>query len=264
MTREITGLNEIEGAFDAVIADQYGVLHDGRMAFPGALDALYQLKARNVPVVALTNSGKRAKTNQHRLARLGFPNDLFRCVISSGEIARDRIEGLRAGSAVLLVAKQNERELTDGLDIREVQIGEPADLVVIAAVEPSKRARSDYADDLLPYAREKILALVVNPDHLSVENGKAVYGPGAVAEDYAHFGGPVEILGKPALQMFNTSLQALGNPSPSRVLVIGDSPHHDIAGAKIAGMTTLLIRDGIQSGLDGVIPDFAMEHLVWA
>ncbi len=263
MSRELKGLNEIASEFDAVIVDQYGVLHDGQTAFSGALEALTELNSRNIPVVALTNSGKRAQTNARRLARLGFPNDLFHAVVSSGEIARDRIAHLHAGSTVLLVARQGERDVIDGLNVKSADIGDPADLIVIAAVEPSLKSRSDYANALSPYADRRVPALLVNPDDLAIENGNVVFGPGAVAKDYARSGGPVEVLGKPARQMFDTALQALGNPPADRVLMIGDSPHHDIQGASDLGLKTLLVLDGVQSGLEGIDPTFTMKCLAW-
>ncbi|MEO1316601.1 MAG: TIGR01459 family HAD-type hydrolase, partial [Pseudomonadota bacterium] len=80
MTRDIRGLAEIRAAFDTVLIDQFGVLHDGRAAFPGAADCLQRLAASGVPMAALSNSGKRSHLNTARLARLGFPASLFQAV----------------------------------------------------------------------------------------------------------------------------------------------------------------------------------------
>lgn len=263
MTQEICGLQEIEGEYSAVIIDQYGVLHDGQTAFPGAIDVLSTFQAKQIPVVALTNSGKRAKTNEERLQRLGFPADLFKAVVSSGEIARDQLKRLPRGSSILLIAREGENELIEGLDLTQAESGETVDMIVISAVEANRKSRADYAEILLPYARKKTPALLVNPDHLSIDGGFVTFGPGAVAEDYAHSGGPVEVLGKPARKMFSVALAALGNPAPNSVLMIGDSPHHDIGGAADTGLQTLLIREGVQSGLEGVQPDYAMRRLAW-
>jgi ribonucleotide monophosphatase NagD (HAD superfamily) len=38
--KRIAGLREIAGEFDLFLVDQYGVLHDGVAAYPGAIDAL--------------------------------------------------------------------------------------------------------------------------------------------------------------------------------------------------------------------------------
>ena len=55
MTAEIASLEDIVDRFDGVLIDQFGVLHDGRAAFPGARDCLERLAARGVPVVAFSN-----------------------------------------------------------------------------------------------------------------------------------------------------------------------------------------------------------------
>ncbi|WP_138464619.1 TIGR01459 family HAD-type hydrolase [Poseidonocella sp. HB161398] len=263
MTRQIAGLSEVASRFDAVVADQYGVLHDGCAAFPGTREALEALAGSGVPVVALTNSGKRAAANAERLARLGFPGSLFRAVISSGELARARLAALPPGSPVLLVAREGETGLIDGLGLCPAGPADEAAAVIIAAVEPQRRDRAAYAAMLAPHARRGTPALLVNPDLITVDGGAAVFGPGAVAEDYAAAGGPVEFLGKPAPAMYEAALAALGHPDPARTLMIGDSPLHDIAGARAAGLATLLIRGGVQSGLPGAEADFAAERLAW-
>jgi ribonucleotide monophosphatase NagD (HAD superfamily) len=73
------------------------------------------------------------------------------------------------------------------------------------------------------------------------------------------------MLGKPGIEMFRAGLGALGDPPPGRVLMIGDSPGHDIAGAATAGCRTLWISSGVQSGADSFVasPDFRMKHLRW-
>ncbi len=35
MTRRIRGLSEIAGDFDAMLIDQFGVIHDGQHLYPG-------------------------------------------------------------------------------------------------------------------------------------------------------------------------------------------------------------------------------------
>ena len=63
MTPWIEGLRAIADRFDAVLVDQYGVLHDGRRAFPGAADCLRALRAAGKRIAVVSNSGKRAGPN---------------------------------------------------------------------------------------------------------------------------------------------------------------------------------------------------------
>ena len=51
----------VASSFGAIFFDQYGVLHDGHRAYPGAREALATLKSRGVKIVILSNSGRRAK-----------------------------------------------------------------------------------------------------------------------------------------------------------------------------------------------------------
>jgi len=271
MTREIGGLSEIVADFDAVLVDQYGVLHDGRRAFPGAREALDALRDRGLPVVALTNSGKRAAENAARLDRLGFPESLFTAIVSSGEVVwRDLRERLAAGSLapgsrVLVLSRDQDRSVVAGLDLKPVCPGDPADLVIIASVEPERLSRERYREMLLPHAEAGVPAICANPDHVIYAGDATAFGPGIVAADYAAAaGGPVRYAGKPAADFFAVALVEAGNPVPARTLMIGDSSHHDIAGAAAVGIATLLVTGGVQAETGASAEaDFAIERLVW-
>ncbi|MEO0429062.1 MAG: TIGR01459 family HAD-type hydrolase [Pseudomonadota bacterium] len=274
MTRDIRGLAEIRAAFDTVLIDQFGVLHDGRTAFPGAADCLQGLAASGVPMAALSNSGKRSHLNTARLARLGFPASLFQAVITSGELAHARLaerlaDGrLPKGAPVAVISRDDDTSMIAGLSLRSVALRDTPSLLIIAAAEPEKRTLDSYVDEMAPLARAGVPALCINPDRWIYANGIAAFGPGKLAERYRDLGGRVEMLGKPGREMFEAGLKAL-DARPERCLMIGDSPEHDIAGAKAAGCQTLLISTGVQSGTapEGVaqhemVPDYRMESLV--
>jgi ribonucleotide monophosphatase NagD (HAD superfamily) len=104
--------------------------------------------------------------------------------------------------------------------------------------------------------------------------------PGALAAFYQSLGGAVQFIGKPYPAMFEAALQRLGDPPPERVLVIGDSLDHDVAGGRTAGMLTLLITSGAHretlakaaggeqavsalAGSDVRMPHWTMKHLAW-
>jgi hypothetical protein len=72
MMKRIAGLRDIADQFDLYFVDQYGVLHDGVAAYPGAVDGLARLASGGRKVIVLTNSGKGAPENLARLGALGF------------------------------------------------------------------------------------------------------------------------------------------------------------------------------------------------
>ena len=70
---------------------------------------------------------------------------------------------------------------------------------------------------------------------------------------------------KPDPRFFEHALELSGH-EPADVLFVGDSPEHDIAGAKAAGMRTALIVDGgmpppLQTGRNTADPDHVIERL---
>jgi haloacid dehalogenase superfamily, subfamily IA, variant 1 with third motif having Dx(3-4)D or Dx(3-4)E len=80
---------------------------------------------------------------------------------------------------------------------------------------------------------------------------------GKIAQLYQEMGGSCEYFGKPHAQHFKACLRELGLEA-SKVAHVGDSLHHDIAGANDAGISSVFITGGIHSNeLDasvGVIP----------
>jgi len=269
MPQTITHLSEILGSVDGLLLDQFGVLHDGKRAFPGAIECVQALQERGVPMVALSNSGRRARPNADRLARLGFSVGAFKAVVTSGELARDLLlqrladNHLTEGGAVLLLSRENDHSLIDDLPVTGARPGDPIELVIISGNNPETHSREDYRRLLTPLARAGVPAICANPDTMIYAGNQASYGPGLVAKDYADAGGEVVYLGKPDAAMFSAGLRALGPITPERCLMIGDSPRHDILGGNRAGCRTLLITSGVQAGTpDGeATADFSMEKL---
>ncbi|KZM48551.1 TIGR01459 family HAD-type hydrolase [Labrenzia sp. OB1] len=267
--RTISNLSEILPSVDALLLDQFGVLHDGTRAFAGAIECVEALQERGLPLVALSNSGRRAKPNMDRLVRLGFPASAFKAMVTSGELTRHDLlkrlaDGrLKPGNSILMLARENDASLLDGLGVKVAEPGEAVHLVIISGAEPETHSREDYKRLLSPLARAGVPAICANPDTSIYAGESASFGPGLLAEDYAAAGGTVDTFGKPGAAMFQAGLEALGKPDPGRCLMVGDSLHHDILGGQRAGCQSLLVTSGVQAGLaeDGVEPDYAMDRL---
>jgi ribonucleotide monophosphatase NagD (HAD superfamily) len=56
-------------------------------------------------------------------------------------------------------------------------------------------------------------------------------------------------IGKPFPEIYTAALQAVGDPVLERVVGIGDSVEHDIAGARSAGARSALVRTGVLTNL---------------
>ena len=67
--RPIASLSEVASGYDAVILDQWGVLHDGSAPYPRAAAAMTAL-ARVTRIAVLSNSGKRSAVAARRYNRV--------------------------------------------------------------------------------------------------------------------------------------------------------------------------------------------------
>lgn len=70
--RRMTSLRDIVGDFDAIVFDQWGVLHNGSAAYPGAIEAVESLAGDGLRLAVLSNSGKRSAPNRKRIVSMGF------------------------------------------------------------------------------------------------------------------------------------------------------------------------------------------------
>ena len=246
----LRGLADIADRFDGFVLDQWGVLHDGGCPYPGAADCLEALSASGKPVAVLSNSGKRADANRVRLAEIGLPVDRLTAVVTSGEatfqaVAADALPFPVRGGRVLLFSRGGDRDIVAGLDLTLVDDPTEADTVLLAGTDMPQRPAGDYLA-LLGVAAERGLPMIcANPDVTGLAPDGLIAGPGSLALRYEQMGGRVQRVGKPDPLIYESCLDALGRPPRHRVLAVGDSLTHDIAGGRGAGMATLLIAGGI-------------------
>ncbi len=257
----LDGLSAVAARYDAYLLDQFGVLHDGTNVYPGVLDCLEALKEAGKRVVILSNSGTRREANRKRLARLGIPPELYEDFVTSGEVTRAYLNSaptelrapdsqghagaLRCLPLGALIGGDSERAILAGLDVAEAAGIEDADFVMVASFgqEPPPR---DAFDNVLAAARRRGLMLVcANPDVKGVSPNGLIHAPGAVAADYEAAGGKVAYIGKPHPLIYRHVLKNLAPVPPSRVLAVGDSLSHDIAGAQGVGIASALVVEGI-------------------
>lgn len=249
MTRRLATLAEIAGDFDAIVLDQWGVLHDGTRPYPGARHCLADLRAAGTRLAVLSNSGKRAAPNAARITGMGFGAGLFEVVMTSGEaLWRDIAEGRVAERALYAIerAPGDAAAWAEGLDVAITPTLDGAEAVLLMGLPDG--AKTDAFADALDQARTHDLPVFcTNPDRASPRaSGQIVMSPGALAHAYADAGGRVQFYGKPHLPVFRALETALGAP-PERLLMVGDSLEHDIHGGHAAGWSTAFVEGGLHA-----------------
>ena len=244
-----SNIDSLIPCYDAFLIDQFGTLHDGLMAYPGAAAALMRIRAAGRKVVLLSNSGRPLKPNANRLASLGIGPETYDFLLTSGEVAArminsDLVPAARGVSRCLLLERPGEGSILDRLNFQSAA-PEAAQLVLIAGSEGDRLSLDWYAELLAPLARRGVPALCLNPDRTMLTAHGPSFGSGQIAETYAALGGEVIWIGKPYLEIYRMALDMLGQKSTVRVAGVGDSVEHDIAGAKAAGCDAWLVRAGI-------------------
>ena len=251
----ISGLGALAHAADAFLIDQFGTIHDGEAPYEGAIETLRSLRAAGKRVILLSNSGRRAANNIHRLAAMGIATDCFDASLCSGEVAWQVLRAappayLRHRCRVLLFARDPALDILEGFDIARVETAEEADLVMIAGSETDRHGYDALWSRMAPAAARGVPAICTNPDRLMLAGGRLHPGAGALAEAYQAAGGTVRWFGKPHADVYDAALSLLPGVSSARIFGVGDSLEHDIVGAIAAGCRGILVRTGIIGGLD--------------
>ena len=261
MTRAIESIQEVAREYDAVVLDQWGVLHDGSEPYPGAVAALESLRSAHVRLAVLSNSGKRASRNEARIAAMGFAPDLFDQVMTSGEALWLDVRSGRVPERRYFFVERAHGDANSwagGLDVTICGVPEAAEAILIMGL-PENAAAEEWQDVLDHAMTANLTVYCSNPDRASPRPGdRNTLAPGALAHMHKEKGGNVVFYGKPHRHAFEALEHSLGG---SRLLMVGDSLEHDIAGAHGAGWDSVFVQGGLlrENFADGDASDILAE-----
>jgi len=248
----ISGIREIAPDYDGFILDLWGVLHDGTRPYPGVLDCLHELRAAGKRICLLSNAPRRVGAVIRRLRELGFPDDAYDHVMTSGEATHEAlIDAPDAfhrdlGRRCLHIGPDRDDVHVDaGLDI--VARPEDATFVLCTGIDDFSETVADYAEILEACARRKLPMVCANPDLVVVVGGTMAICAGTLAAHYETLGGRVAYHGKPYAPVYDRCLNLLGIGDRGRIVAVGDSFRTDIAGANSAGIDSVLVIGGIHA-----------------
>jgi HAD superfamily hydrolase (TIGR01459 family) len=246
----LTEARDLLSRYDVVFCDVWGVVHDGLKAFPAACEALTRFRAGGGTVVLVSN----APVPQEQVARMlmsrAVPDTAYDAIVSSGDIALAHIIGAKFGAVHCIGPRDRDSALFDKIPARKTELAE-ADAIVCSGLTDDRHETAESYRPLLEQALARKLPFVcANPD-LVVDVGGTLYlCAGAIADLYAHMGGPVFWAGKPHANAYGTALGVAerlrgGSVQADRVLGIGDALRTDLKAAQGAGVDGLFIASGI-------------------
>ena len=249
MTQVIASIDAVADRYDAFLCDVWGVIHNGRKAYPAAVAALTRLRAQGKHVILITNVPKPRGPIPAQLDRLGVPRDAWDAIVTSGDAIRVELAARAPGPMFRIGPGDYDRPLWEGLGLVEAPLGEAA-FIGISGLNRDDETPADYVD-LLRQAKARDLDLIcANPDIVVQYGDRLIWCAGAIAEAYEAIGGRVIMAGKPHAPIYELAARELdavagGRIDTSRILCIGDGVATDIVGANAQGLDSLFIASGM-------------------
>jgi HAD superfamily hydrolase (TIGR01459 family) len=279
----LSGLHDIADDYDALVCDVWGVLHNGRVPFLAAADALRAFRERRGPVVLLSNAPRLVATLMKQFEHIGVPTDCFDAVVTSGVAARSELAARARGHklAMFHLGPERDCDVFEGLDVESVSADEAEVVLCTGLFDDDHETPDDYAGRLAELKERSLTMLCANPDIVVQRGGQLVYCAGALAREYEKIGGEVIYFGKPHPAIYDLTLETMRKTcgrTVTRVLAVGDGMATDLAGANAMGFDALFVAHGIHAAelgemthetlaqlfeKTGVRARAAMRELVW-
>ena len=279
------GLSQLSGAYDVLLCDVWGVIHNGRESFPAACAALARYRAERGPVILISNSPRPAGPVIEQLDSLGVPRAAWSQIVTSGDATR-LLLAERAPGPAWLIGPERDAPLYEGLGLEASDLDQARFISVTGPYDDENDEPADYRDRFCEAIDRDLTMICANPDIVVQRGEKLIYCGGALAQLYESLGGKVVMAGKPYPAIYELSLAkaqaALDRPlDRARVLCIGDGLPTDIRGANAQGLDVLFVASGIHGGetigpdglnvpavqdllrQEGLSATYAIADLVW-
>lgn len=259
----VAGIRAIaeSGSFKAWFLDQFGVLHDGKKPYPGAILALEKLAGNGAKMVIISNSSRRSSVTMDKLKSLGFDTSCFLATITSGELTHQHLLKRNdpwfaaLGRKCIHITWGNRGAISlEGLGLQVVNNVDDAEFILAHGTEalgspsgdPLPKSLEELEQVLMLGLERRLPMVVANPDYVTVEARDLRVMPGTLAAKYENLGGEVKWMGKPDKVIYNSAM-SLAGVGAHECIMVGDSLHHDIKGANASGIASAFITGGIHA-----------------
>ena len=255
----LAGLKDLPSRYAGLIVDLWGVIHDGITPYPGVIEAMAAVKDSGRSLVMLSNAPRRAQALIELMTDMGIARHLYDDIITSGEAVFDELLTRRdpwfskLGRRCLHMGTERDRDLFEGLSLDLVDDLGQAQFLLVTGPDDYEDRVEDFMP-LMDSAKARGLPMVcANPDLVVIRSGRPLVCAGALAAYYGDIGGDVCYRGKPDPAIYDVCIERMGISDRSRVLGVGDAFATDVAGARAAGIDSLLCTGGIHAEEIGTV-----------
>ncbi|RLM60892.1 hypothetical protein C2845_PM14G19860 [Panicum miliaceum] len=192
--------------------DQFGILHDGKKPYPGAILALEKLAGNGAKMVIISNSSRRSSVTMDKLKSVGFDTSCFLATITSGELTHQHLLKRNdpwfaaLGRKCIHITWGNRGAISlEGLGLQVVNNVDDAEFILAHGTEalgspsgdPLPKSLEELEQVLMLGLERRLPMVVANPDYVTVEARDLRVMPGTLAAKYENLGGEVKWMGKP-------------------------------------------------------------------
>jgi HAD superfamily hydrolase (TIGR01459 family) len=246
----INSLLDITPKYDTIFTDMFGVIWDGDTFFDGVLNTLAKLKTAGKKIYIISNATTVGTLMSEKAERAGLILDThFDGFITSGDTLKNQLSN---GFFEQISGKNNYQFYIIGRDNpllfqnishHQTRSLDEADFVYISSliingVHP--QSLDAFMPDLERALSLNLPAVCANPDFFAFYKELKYYTGGSAAKWYEEHGGKTYWVGKPYTNIFEYALKITG-ANKQKTVMIGDTLRTDIAGAKNAGLDSILI-----------------------
>ena len=236
--RELEGLKEIYNNYDTFIIDLWGVIHNGIMLNPKAIEVVENLQKNSKKFVFLSNAPRPSVNVINFLLKMKMDKKYLSNVMTSGEAAMYAINQKKFGKNFYHLGPKRDVQIFEKVKDHETKI-DKCDFILCTGLFDEYEDDLEYYKKLLKDHVSKKL-ICTNPD-LTVHRGDVEeLCAGSVAKVFEQLGGEAVYFGKPYEEVYKMCFK-----KNERVLAIGDNLRTDIKGANILNFDCVYISEGV-------------------
>tara|TARA_B100000674_G_scaffold54255_1_gene37712 strand:+ start:535 stop:1341 length:807 start_codon:yes stop_codon:yes gene_type:complete len=236
--RKLNHLSEIFDNYDNFIIDLWGVMHNGIILNPKAMEAIENLKNNSKKIVFLSNAPRPSSKVIDFLLKMGMDKKYLSSVITSGEAAMHSINQNKFGKFFFHLGPPRDTSVFEKVKDNRTKI-EKCDFILCTGLFDDYEDDLNYYKDFLKMHVSKKL-ICTNPDMTVHRGNKEELCAGSVAKVFEDLGGKVIYFGKPHKAVYKMCFK-----ENEKTLAIGDNLRTDIKGANNLALDCIFITEGV-------------------
>ena len=256
MPTYIDKFSEISDNYQVLICDLWGCLHDGKVSFEKALQALKTFRENNGLIVLVTNAPRSQYSVEKQINKLGINKSHYDLLLTSGELTsellgtnhKNKIKSFHIGITNNHSVFENIKRYNKTLEIEIVTLADAEIIVCTEPFNPVSDTLDNYNDILSEGVKRGLPFVCSNPDLVVDIGDKRELCAGSIAERYESLGGQTSYLGKPHSTIYEKVYQFVSTKielEKNKFLCVGDGINTDIKGAGFESLDSLLIIGGL-------------------